>query len=534
MKDLLRQARPDRFEDLIALVALYRPGPMDLIPDFNRRKHGLERVEYLDPRLEPILGTTYGIMVYQEQVMQIAQVLGGYSLGAADLLRRAMGKKKPEEMAEHREIFVKGAVERGVPEKKAEHLFDLMEKFAGYGFNKSHAAAYALVAYQTAWLKVHHPAAFIAATLSSDMDDTDKVHNFHEDAVANGLAILPPDINTGGYRFEPVSDREIRYGLGAVKGTGESAIGEILHARGSGPFSDLFDFCRRVDRRIVNRRVVEALIRAGAFDSLMGGEAEERAGRRASLLASVGAALEAADRLSASSHQDSLFGDAVSQTVSHVLVSVPDWSRREQLAQEKQALGFYFSGHPFSAYAKEIQGMVRRPLAQIAPSPELQLLAGVIAAVRTQMTRRGKMAFVMLDDNTARVEVAVFNELFERRREWLKEDALLLVQGKVSDDAYTGGMRVTADEVMNLDAARTRLAREMRLSCNGGSEAPMLKSMLSPYRSEEGCPIRLAYVNGRALCEIALGDAWRVRLDEPLLNALRDWLSPEKVEIRYQ
>ncbi|HEY9531190.1 MAG TPA: DNA polymerase III subunit alpha, partial [Burkholderiales bacterium] len=267
MRDLIKRARPDRFEDVIALVALYRPGPMDLIPEYIERKHG-KRVEYLDPRLVPILGPTYGIMVYQEQVMQIAQVIGGYSLGGADLLRRAMGKKKPEEMAQQREIFVAGAQKNGLSKSQATQLFDLMEKFAGYGFNKSHAAAYALLAYQTAYMKAHHAAAFIAANLSAVMDDTDKVRQFYEDGIANGLAILPPDINASEYRFIPVDLKTVRYGLGAVRGTGESAINAILEARAKAPFADLFDFCSRVDKRIVNRRVVEALVRAGAFDSL--------------------------------------------------------------------------------------------------------------------------------------------------------------------------------------------------------------------------------------------------------------------------
>jgi DNA polymerase III subunit alpha len=263
MRDLIRRARPDRFEDVIALVALYRPGPMDLIPDFIARKHGQQRVEYLDARLQPILGPTYGIMVYQEQVMQIAQVIGGYTLGGADLLRRAMGKKKAEEMAQQRDIFVAGALQNGLSRGKATQLFDLMEKFAGYGFNKSHAAAYALLAYHTAYMKAHHRAAFVAANLSAVMDDTDKVRQFYEDGVANGLTLLPPDVNRSQYRFVPVDAQSVRYGLGGVRGTGQAAIENIIAARNSKPFSDLFDFCRRVDKRFINRRVVEALVRAG-------------------------------------------------------------------------------------------------------------------------------------------------------------------------------------------------------------------------------------------------------------------------------
>src|SRR6476660_9468082 len=301
MRDLIKRARPDRFEDVIALVALYRPGPMDLIPEYIERKHG-KRVEYLDPRLAPILGPTYGIMVYQEQVMQIAQVIGGYSLGNADLLRRAMGKKKPEEMAQHRDIFVAGAEKNGLARAKAAQLFDLMEKFAGYGFNKSHSAAYALVAYQTAYFKAHHPAAFMAANLSLVMDDTDKVRALRDDAIANGLAIVPPDVNASNYRFEPIDAKSVRYGLGGIKGTGAQAIEAIVAARtAGGPFSDLGDFCRRIDKRVVNRRAVEALIRGGAFDSIDP--------RRATLFASVGVALSEADKAEAAAAQVSLFGE---------------------------------------------------------------------------------------------------------------------------------------------------------------------------------------------------------------------------------
>src|SRR5207237_1577657 len=361
MRDLIRRARPDRFEDVIALVALYRPGPMDLIPDFIARKHGEQRVDYLDPRLQPILGPTYGIMVYQEQVMQIAQVIGGYTLGGADLLRRAMGKKKPEEMAQQRDIFVAGAQNNGLSKAKATQLFDLMEKFAGYGFNKSHAAAYALLAYQTAYMKAHHAAAFVAANLSAVMDDTDKVRQFYEDGVQNGLTILPPDVNASEYRFSPVDARSIRYGLGAIRGTGEPAIRAILEARAQAPFRDLFDFCRRVDKRHVSRRVVEALVRAGAFDPL---EAQ-----RARLLASVGRALEAAEQAERQAAQSSLFGEAEAPRGGEgIYVEAPPWDLRQKLTEEKAALGFYLSAHLFSVYQAQLRGFPRTALAHLAAS----------------------------------------------------------------------------------------------------------------------------------------------------------------------
>ncbi len=526
MRDLIKRARPDRFEDVIALVALYRPGPMDLIPDFIARKHGRERVEYLDRRLEPILGPTYGIMVYQEQVMQIAQVIGGYTLGGADLLRRAMGKKKPEEMALQRDIFVAGAERNGLAKAKATQLFDLMEKFAGYGFNKSHAAAYALLAYQTAYMKAHHAAAFMAANLSLVMDDTDKVRQFYEDSVQNGLKILPPDINASDYRFVPVDHGTIRYGLGGIRGTGRSAIEVVLEARKSGPYADLFDFCRRVDKRVVNRRVVEALVRAGAFDSLEP--------NRAALLATVGRALDAAEQAERLATQTSLFGDAdAGRSEVHALVAAKPWDLRQRLTEEKVALGFTLSGHLFSVYEPELAGFARTPLARLAPGEQRAWLAGIVASARAQMTRRGRMMVVMLDDGTAQVEISVFNELFERHRDKLKEDALLVVQGKVQRDDFSGGIRVTADDLLDLASLRERYAARLRIAMNGQADAARLREMLSPYRaSGEGtCPVMVHYEADGAVCEVALGETWRVKPDGRLIEALGEWLAPENVRL---
>ena len=526
MRDLIKRARPDRFEDVIALVALYRPGPMDLIPEYIERKHG-KRVEYLDPRLAPILGPTYGIMVYQEQVMQIAQVIGGYSLGGADLLRRAMGKKKPEEMAQQREIFVAGAEKNGLSKSKATQLFDLMEKFAGYGFNKSHAAAYALLAYQTAYMKAHHAAAFIAANLSAVMDDTDKVRLFHEDGIANGLAILPPDINASEYRFVPVDRKTVRYGLGAVRGTGESAINAVLEARAGAPFRDLFDFCSRVDKRIVNRRAVEALVRAGAFDGLDA--------NRARLLASVARALEAAEQAERQASQVSLFGEAEApRGGAHVYVDAPPWDMKQKLLEEKAALGFYLSAHLFSIYERELARFPRVPLARLAPG-ERVWMAGVVVAARTQMTRRGRMMVVMLDDATAQVEISVFNELYERHRDKLKEDALLVVSGKVQNDEFSGGLRVMAEDLLDLAALRARYASLLRLSMNGQADATRLQEMLAPYRAsgDGGCRVLVQYENNKAVCEVALGDAWRVRPDNELLADLAAWLTADNVQLVY-
>ena len=538
MKDTLVQARPDCLEDLIALNALYRPGPMDFIPNFINRKHGRERVVMPHPSLEKVLRPTYGIMVYQEQVMQTAQVVAGYSLGGADLLRRAMGKKKPEEMAKQREIFVAGAADNGIDASKANEIFDTMEKFAGYGFNKSHAAAYSLVAYHTAWLKCHHPAAFMAATMSSEMADTDKLQFFFADAKENGIVFLPPDINTGLVRFTPVDAQTIRYGLGAIKGTGESALTAILKARqpddGGGPFIDLFDFCRRIDRRVVNRRVIEALIRAGAFDAIDD--------HRARLLASAGRALEAAEQAERNAHQGGLFDLAEADVPPEThYVDVPRWTEREQLLNEKQALGFFFSGHPFTAYAAEVSAFARRRLADLEPQREPALLCGMVLGMRTQMTRRGKMAIVMLDDASAQVEVSVFNELWDAERNKIKEDELLVVEGKVQRDDYSGGLRVSAERLMTLTEARGRYARVLKLALNGGSSpatAARLRTLLSPYRCTErtadgACPVRIQYRNAEAETELSLPESWRVRLDDSLLASLADWLSTDNVRVIY-
>jgi DNA polymerase-3 subunit alpha len=527
-KDLEKRLKGDCFEDIIALMALNRPGPLGsgMVDDFIARKQGKQKPEYFHPDLEPVLKSTYGIIVYQEQVMLVAQILAGYSLGGADLLRRAMGKKKPEEMAKQRTIFLEGAAKRGVDTKVAERLFDLMEKFAEYGFNKSHSAAYALVAYQTAWLKAYYPAEFMAATMSSEMSDTDKVRVFFEDCRANGLTLLPPDINLSGYRFDPVSQSEIRYGLGAIKGSGEAAIGAIVAEReANGPYKGLFDLARRVDKRYLNRRVLEALVKAGAFDSLND--------HRASLMASIAAALDTADRAARGGGQVGLFGEELGGT-GEELIDAPRWPDQEKLLQEKSALGYYFSGHPFTGYMSEVSSFAKKHLASLEPSRELTILAGIAVSLRTQMSRRGKMVIVLLDDATAQVEVVVFNELFEQNRHLLREDALLVIEGKVNRDDYSGGLRVTAERIYGLAEARTRFAQGLRITCNGQSSGNKLNELLAPYKADSGgCPVWVEYCNRSARCQVRLGENWRVRLDDRLLESLGDWLKPESVAVVY-
>ncbi len=535
MKKLLKKLAPDRFEDIIAVLALYRPGPLGsgMVDDFILRKKGQQKIDYFHPDLKGCLDPTYGVIVYQEQVMQISQIIGGYTLGGADMLRRAMGKKKAEEMAKHRETIAEGAKKKGYDPALAEQLFDLMTKFAEYGFNKSHTAAYAMVTYHTAWLKAHHCSAFMAATMSSDMDNTDTVKIFYEDTVKNGIKVLPPDVNHSDYRFVPVDGKTIRYGLGAVKGTGQQAVECILAARAEGgPFKDLFDFCLRVDKRLVNRRTIEALIRAGAFDTL------DPSRDRAQLIASVSIAMEAADQAERNAHQGGLFemfgsgDDAVAEAPQYV--SVRAWSDKQRLLEEKTALGFFYSGHPFDSIRSEAKRFAGRPLSALAPAREPQTLAGVVMDLRVKMTSRGRMGIIILDDGSCpSLEVTVYSEVFDAHRNKLKVDEPLIIEGKVSKDDFRDGLRIVAENLYTLPEARTRFARQLRLSMNGQADARKLQELLTPFRMEGGCPVRIAYRNGEAQCELILGEGTRVRPDDDLLQTLQDWLSPAGVELQY-
>ena len=537
MKKLLKKLAPDRFEDIIAVLALYRPGPLGsgMVDDFILRKKGQQAIDYFHPDLKACLEPTYGVIVYQEQVMQISQIIGGYTLGGADMLRRAMGKKKPEEMAKHRETIAAGAKERGYDPALAEQLFDLMTKFAEYGFNKSHTAAYAVVTYHTAWLKRYHCAAFMAATLSSDMDNTDTVKIFYEDTIANKVKMLGPDVNASQYRFEPVDRETIRYGLGAVKGTGEQAVNVIFKARDEGgPFKDLFDFCQRCDKRMVNRRTIEALIRAGAFDSIAPRTAGDNpVPDRHKLLATVGVAMDFAEQAERNAMQTSLFDMAdVAEEHAPEYVGVRPWDEKTQLMEEKIALGFFFSGHPYNSRKKELSRFIRRPLNRLEPAKEFTNIAGIVVGIRTQMTRRGKMLFVQIDDGTAMVEVSVFNELFEAERDKIVTDEVLVIEGKVRYDEFSGGNAVVAERLMTLGEARARFARHLLLRMNGSSDARKLKSLLAPF-APGPAPVRVRYRNAVAECEMQLGEEARVRLDDALLEALSGWLQPENVEIVY-
>jgi DNA polymerase III subunit alpha len=499
MQGMLRDARPSRLEDLIALNALYRPGPMDLIPSFVARKHGREEIEYPHPLVAEMLSETYGIMVYQEQVMQTAQILGGYSLGGADLLRRAMGKKKAEEMAEHRGIFRAGAAKNGISEAKADEIFDLMEKFAGYGFNKSHAAAYSLLAYHTGWLKRHFTAEFFCANMTIEMDNTDKLKVLFEDAQNNfGLSFEPPDVNRGEYRFEPVSDKVIRYGLGAVKGTGQQAVEAIIAARQEGgAFTSLFDFCARVDRSKINKRTVEALIKAGAFDSLHL--------NRASLAASMELAFDFADTLEANANQGGLFdmGDShAASTQEPPLVEATPWGVKERLSQEKTAVGFFLSGHLFDESERELRQFVKLKIDDLMDSREPRTVCGIVSDLRVINGQRGKLAIFKLDDKSAQIEATADEALINANKHLLKDDELVVLEAKVQPDRFSGGLRLNVQRVWDLPTARARFGKYLRVAVNANStmKAPDLARMMRDYppRKEEteagtllrGLPVR--------------------------------------------
>jgi len=548
MRRYLLKLAPDQFEDIIAMLALYRPGPLNsgMVDDFIMRKRGQQKIDYFHPDLKECLSPTYGVIVYQEQVMQIAQIIAGYSLGGADLLRRAMGKKKPEEMAQQRSIFLEGATKKGHPEKLATALFDLMEKFAEYGFNKSHTAAYAVITYQTAWLKAHYPAEFLAATLSVDMDDTDKVAMLVADAKANGLKVCPSDINASVHRFEPVWDavdlaprppaRAIRYGLGAIRGVGEGAVGNIVSAREQGPFKDLLDFCQRVDRRVVNRRAVEALIKAGAFDCL----STDGSRARASMVESVAGFLAHAESAAAHSDQASLFDmQTASQPVAPKGAKLAVYSPREMLLEEKAALGYCFSGSLFDEVADEFRRLASTPLARLMPSREPVWISGVVVGNRAQTTKRGMMRVIEIDDGSARIDVTVFDELFDSIRGAVRVDDPILVEARIDNDEFSGGLRAAATEVLNLSQVRARFAKCIRIdlrlparadSAEGQNAQAMAADLIQRLRrsvlGSEGAraaaiPVALAIFSETQGCELNLGNQWRASADAESLDRMR-------------
>ena len=536
MSDLVRRVQPTKFGDLVALVALFRPGPLQsgMVDDYIDRKHGRSPITYLHPELEPILKETYGVILYQEQVMEIARVLSGYTLGSADMLRRAMGKKKPEEMARQGETFKNGAVNHGVDGFVAQQIFDLMEKFAGYGFNKSHSAGYALISYQTTWLKSHYPSYFMAAALSSDMDNTDKVLLLITDCRNLEIEILPPDINYGVYSFRATRENQIRYGLGAIKGLGKNVIEEIINAReDNGHFKDLFDFCGRLESGKLNKRACEALIRSGAMDQL--------GAHRASLLATLPRALDVAGQTSQAESvgQNDLFGinQAHDQDVLSYEHNKP-WPQDTLLKEEKEALGLYFSGHPLDPYRKELNQFTVGQLADLKPtSNRMVVVAGNIVAIRTMKTRRGgRMAFVTLDDETSRMEIAVFSDSYQENRDLIQKDQLLVVNGKVSIDEYSGGFKMSAEDLYSISQARSIYANQLVLRFDEETlkrtGIEQIENQLS--RAEKGhSEVVFHYQTNDVDVVLPAGKSWHINISDELVQNFKALLGKHAVDVRY-
>jgi DNA polymerase-3 subunit alpha len=546
LKDLIRRLQPDHFEDIVALVALYRPGPLQsgMVEDFIERKHSPAGapIDYLHPALKGVLAPTYGVILYQEQVMQIAQVLAGYTLGGADLLRRAMGKKNVQDMAEQRSVFVDAAVSRGVERSRAVHIFDLMEKFAGYGFNKSHSAAYALLTYQTAYLKAHYPAAFMAAVLTADMSRTDKVVYLIQECNALGILVQPPDINTSVFEFAVGDERNIRYGLGAVRGVGEAAVNHIICERAArGPFKSLEDLCRRLDLQKVNRRVLEALIKSGSLDAI--------GAHRAALMRDLGPAMQRGDQ-SARAHeagQVDLFGLAAEEARAPVARASapgePDWSPAQRLAGERETLGLYLTGHPIERVEPHLQHFVTHRIGDLvaerpASTPGVRVFTGgrqvTVAGLIDEIRRRGTRTSINLDDRSGRIEVALFDEVLQRHRSLIVKDALILVEGQLRFDEFSDGWRLSARRIIDLDDALSAQARRIILKWPAAPTPKAfdeLSNILMRYRPGP-CPVTVEYRSPSASCALTLGTEWNVRPARELLTALEELAGHDGVELR--
>ncbi len=556
MKELIKKLKPDCLEDLIALVALFRPGPLQsgMVDDFINRKHGRAELayphsDYQYEGLKPVLAPTYGIILYQEQVMQIAQVMAGYSLGQADMLRRAMGKKQPEEMAKQRGGFVDGCTANGIDPHLSGNIFDLVEKFAGYGFNKSHSAAYGLVSYQTAWLKQHYPPQFMAAVLSADMDNTDKVVILVEECRSMKLRIMAPDVNQSEYKFTVNSDGHVVYGLGAIKGVGEGPVEAIVAARGERPFTDLFDFCARMDLKRINKRTLDALVRSGALDRMgpyFSDQLDEyQAGidrNRAVLLAAMEEAIQTADQAARnreSGHMD-LFGEMFAEEEVDLYAqyrNARELTLKERLKGEKETLGLYLTGHPIDEYEGEVRRFARQRIIDLRPARDTQTVAGLIVNLRVMRNKKGdKMGFITLDDRSARIEASLFAEAFNQAQALLQTDALVIVEGEVSHDDFSGGLRLRAKRVMGLEEARTSLAQSLRMNVSvtdlSRDSLTRLKALLLQYKG--ACPLTVQYTGASATALLEFSEQWKIEPTDDLIQALRDLFGKDNVFLHYR
>ncbi|MGK2946656.1 MAG: DNA polymerase III subunit alpha [Candidatus Malihini olakiniferum] len=544
MKDLIKRLKPDCFEDIIALVALFRPGPLQsgMVDNFINRKHGREEISYPDIQwqhksLKPVLEPTYGIILYQEQVMQIAQVLSGYTLGGADMLRRAMGKKKSEEMAKQRSLFKDGAKKMGVDGELSMKIFDLVEKFAGYGFNKSHSAAYALVSYQTLWLKSHYPAEFMAAVMTADMDNTDKVVGLVDECWRMELKILPPDINSGLYHFHVNDNGEIVYGIGAIKGVGKGPIEAIINARNQGGhFRELFDLCARTDIKKLNRRVLEKLIMSGAFDRL--------GPHRAALMNSINNALRAADQYAKAEAigQEDMFGVLAEapEQVEQFYSTVAPWPEQVVLNGERETLGLYLMGHPITQYLKEIKHYAAGlRLKDMHPTDwgKVTTAVGLVLAARVIVTKQGnRIGVCKLDDSSGRLEVMLFTEALNKYHHLIEKEKILIVSGQVSFDDFSGGLKMMAREVMDISEAREKYARGLAISLTdrqiNNQLLNYLRQSLESHRSGT-IPVHFYYQRENACVRLRFSAAWRVTPTDMLLNDLRTLLGNTQVELEF-
>lgn len=545
IKDILGRLKPDKFDDVVAMVALYRPGPLQsgMVDDFIDRKHGAA-IEYPHPDLEPILNQTYGVILYQEQVMQIAQVLAGYTLGGADLLRRAMGKKKASEMAKQRSIFVEGSTERGVDEAKANYIFDLMEKFAGYGFNKSHSVAYALLAYQTAWLKAHYPAEFMASVLSADMDNTDKVVNLIDECRTMGLEVMPPNLNSSYYAFTVTEEHQVVYGLGAIKGVGEAAVESLVQERAAGPYKTLSDLCIRLDLQKFNRRSLEAMIRSGAADVFMQ--------NRATLMHALPKAVQLADQQQKNNDtgQNDLFGGGQVMAKEALLEQKPEWDMDAKLAAERETLGLYLTGHPVDQYRQELSSIVGKNLRQrlAMPVPEVDYrnrnkntikVAGLLMHMRLRNSPSGRIAFLTIDDNTARLDVAVFTDAYSRFKHLLVKDRILIIEGGLSIDEFNSQPRLRANEIVALEEVRVEKARGLVVEVDGtvtaerkSALAKELMATLQQYRGGQ-CHMEIQYQTDSEQGNLRLGEQWKVIPEQELLRRLNNLEGVTGIKVRY-
>ena len=546
MKELIKKMGPDRFEDIVALVALFRPGPLQsgMVDDFINRKKGRAEVSYPHPQyqhecLKASLEPTYGIILYQEQVMQIAQVMGGYTLGGADILRRAMGKKNASEMAKQRDLFVEGAIGKGFAKDLASNIFDLMEKFAGYGFNKSHSAAYALLAYQTGWLKTHYPAEFMAATISSDMDKTDKVVTFIDECRSMNLELLPPDVNHGMFQFSVDDKGSVLYGLGAIKGLGEGPIEAIITARECGEFKNIFDFCARVDGRKVNKRALEAMIRGGAMDQI--GPEGDISYRRAVMLSCMDEAVKLAEQhiRNQVSGMGDLFGDSIVDSAPEISYlafdDVKSLSVKDRLNGEKDTLGLYLTGHPIDEYESELKKMFPHRIANLRSGKDSLTISGMIVAMRILKNKRGdNFAFLTLDDKSGRIEISVWAEKFNAYRDILVKDALLVIKGVISEDDFTGGLKMVAESIQSIYQARCSklLCLELLVSEGSTDWVDKFRSTINSYRNGN-CSVFVNYEQEHARCALKLGSDWKVQPQDGLLIALREQFGEKSVILRY-